>query len=148
VRNPNSGREAREKKFEKAQELLRGVIEASGDRGVKGLGEIRQIIDLIKGLDGDELRSLTEQLIDSNNRSLIDMLSQPVMKRFAQSKIETGELCLWLKQLQPSLGRSKMLRELGVSYTDARGSAITDLQDEFTDQQDKLEVLAGLVSRL
>ncbi len=148
VRDPDDRKESRQTKLAKAQELLKGVIEASSGDGLRGLSAIGPIRDLMEGLNDEELRVLSKQLIDSNNRGIIDMLSLPVMERFAKSKANTGELCLWLKNLQPSLGKAKMLRALGTSHTDPRGTDITRLLDEFPDQRDKLEILTGLVGRL
>lgn len=148
VRDPNDRKESRETKLAKAQALLKGVIEASSGDSHRGLSAIGPIRDLITGMNDEELRDLTKQLIDSNNGGIIDMLSLAVMERFAKSKADTGELCLWLKNLPPSLGRSKMLQDLGNSHTDPRGTDITRLLDEFPDKQDKLEVLTGLVGRL
>jgi hypothetical protein len=148
VRDPDDRQESRQTKLAKAQELLKGVIEASSGDSHRGLSAIGPIRDLITGMNDEELRVLTKQLIDSNNGGIIDMLSLAVMERFAKSKGETGELCLWLKNLPPSLGRSKMLQALGTSHTDPRGTDITRLMDEFPDRRDKLEVLTGLVGRL
>ncbi|RYD32362.1 MAG: hypothetical protein EOP85_21820, partial [Verrucomicrobiaceae bacterium] len=148
VRDPEDRKESRQTKLAKAQELLGGVIEKSSGKGLRGLSAIGPIRDLIEGLDDEELRVLSQQLIDSNNGGIIDMLSLHIMRRFAKSKADRGELCLWLKNLQPSLGRGKMLQYLGTSRTDLRGTEITRLLDEFPDQRDKLEVLSGLAGGL
>lgn len=148
VRDPDDSKETHETKLARAQLLLKGVIEASSTDGLRGLSAIGPIRDLIGGMNDEELRVLTKQLIDSNIGVIIDMLSRTVMERFVKSKADTGELCLWLKNLQPSLGRSKMLQALGSSHTDPGGTDITRLLDEFPDQRDKLEVLTGLVGRL